>query len=131
MKKIKNLDLKKQLGIIIIFSLIFSLISLFLILPNLLTPFYEKNVYEVLRQPLSFIEKDNKNMNKNDVAFIINSNNNIYISSNFTHYFDKSDVELINNLATKSYGKFVLFCHKHVNVDKYGSTSVPLSLLCD
>ena len=108
MKKIKNLDLKKQLGIIIIFSLIFSLISLFLILPNLLTPFYEKNVYEVLRQPLSFIEKDNKNMNKNDVAFIINSNNNIYISSNFTHYFDKSDVELINNLAAKSYGKFVL-----------------------
>ena len=103
---LKNLDLKKQLGFIIVFSLILSLISLFFILPNLLTPFYEKNVYEVLRQPLSFIEKDNKNINKNDIAYIVNSNNNIYISSNFTHYFNKSNVELILNLATNSYGKF-------------------------
>lgn len=103
---IRKLDLKSQLGYIILFSLILSLISLFLILPNLLTPFYEKNVYELLRQPISFIEKDNKTMTNQDVAFIINSNNNIFISSNFTHYFKKSDVELITNIATKSYGKF-------------------------
>ena len=42
---IKNLDLKRQLGVIVVFSLILSLISLILILPNLLTPFYEKNIY--------------------------------------------------------------------------------------
>ena len=103
---IRKLDLKSQLGYIILFSLILSLISLFLILPNLLTPFYEKNVYELLRQPISFIEKDNRSMTNQDVAFIINSNNNLFISSNFTHYFKKSDVELITNIATKSYGKF-------------------------
>lgn len=105
-KYFKNLDLKRQLGFIVVFSLILSLISLFLILPNLLTPFYEKNIYELLRGPLSFIEKDNKAMKNNDVAFIINSNDNLFVSSNFTHYFNRNDAELINSIATKSYGKF-------------------------
>jgi len=105
MKYIKKLDLKRQLGLIVIFSLILSLISLFLILPNLLTPFYEKNIYELLRQPLSFID-NSKSMSNNDVAFIINSDNNIFISSNFTHYFERSDIELITSVATKTYGKF-------------------------
>ena len=107
MKKFfRNLDLKRQLGFIVIFSLILSLISLFLILPNLLTPFYEKNIYELLRQPISFIEKNNKTMKNNDVAFIINSNDNTFVSSNFTHYFNRNDAELINSIATKTYGKF-------------------------
>ena len=48
---VKNLDLKRQLGYIIVFSLLISLISLIIILPNLLTPFYEKNIYELLNQP--------------------------------------------------------------------------------
>ena len=55
---LKNLDLKRQLGVIVFISLVISLISLVLILPNLLTPFYEKNIYELLKEPLSFIEAD-------------------------------------------------------------------------
>ena len=104
---IKNLDLKRQLGVIVVFSLILSLISLILILPNLLTPFYEKNIYELLSQPLSFIESEN-NKTSSNVAYIINNNNNIYISSNFTNYFNKKDVNLINYMATKPRGKFNL-----------------------
>ena len=102
----RNLDLKRQLGVIVIFSLILSLVSLFLILPNLLTPFYEKNIYEVLRQPLPFIDSEKKT--GNDVAFIIDTNNNIYVSSNFTNYFNKSDVELIRHAVDKSFGNFIL-----------------------
>lgn len=104
---IKNLDLKRQLGVIVFISLIISLISLVLILPNLLTPFYEKNIYEVLKEPLSFIENENKNSSSN-IAYIINTNNNIYVSSNFTNYFKKEDIKLINYLATNNYGKFTL-----------------------
>ena len=104
---IKNLDLKRQLGVIVFVSLVISLISLILILPNLLTPFYEKNIYEVLKEPLSFIESENKNSSSN-IAYIINTNNNIYISSNFTNYFDKKDVKLINYAATNKHGKFTL-----------------------
>jgi len=103
----KNLDLKRQLGVIVIFSLVLSLISLILILPNLLTPFYENNIYELLSQPLSFIENED-NKTSSDIAYIINTNNNIYISSNFTNYFDKKDINLINYAATKPHGKFTL-----------------------
>lgn len=102
-----NLDLKRQLGVIVIFSLVLSLVSLILILPNLLTPFYENNIYELLSQPLSFIESEN-NTSSNDIAYIINTNNNIYISSNFTNYFNKKDINLINRIATKKEGKFEL-----------------------
>ena len=105
---LKNLDLKRQLGAIVVFSLILSLISLILILPNLLTPFYEKNIYEILSQPLSFIQNNNDSSSKNVVYIINNNNNNIYISSNFTNYFNKKDVNLINSITTKSYGKFIL-----------------------
>lgn len=104
---IKNLDLKRQLGVIVFISLIISLISLVLILPNLLTPFYEKNIYEVLSQPLSFIENE-KNTSNSSIAYIINTNNNIYISSNFTNYFKKNDIKLINLAATNKHGKFTL-----------------------
>lgn len=104
---IKNLDLKRQLGVIVFISLIISLISLILILPNLLTPFYEKNIYEVLKEPLPFIESEN-NQSSSNIAYIININNNIYISSNFTNFFYKNDVKLINLAATSKHGKFTL-----------------------
>lgn len=104
---IKNLDLKRQLGVIVFISLIISLISLVLILPNLLTPFYEKNIYEVLKEPLSFIESEN-NPGSSNIAYIINRNNNIYISPNFTKYFEKSDIKLINYAVTNKHGKFTL-----------------------
>ena len=91
---IKNLDLKSQLLYLIAFSLIVSFISLVVILPNLLTPFYEKNIYEVLNQSLSFIE-GNTNITSSNVAYIIKNDTNIYISKNFTDYFKKEDANLI------------------------------------
>ena len=66
---VKNLSLKRQLGFVILFSLIISCISIIIILPNLLTPFYEKNIYELLNQPLSFIES-NTDSSSNNIAFI-------------------------------------------------------------
>ena len=106
MKKFKDIDLKSQLGLIVIFSLILSIVSMILILPNLLTPFYEKNIYELLSQPLPFIQNE-RDKSSNNIAYIIkDSNNNKYISSNFTNYFNKKDADLIINAATNVYGKF-------------------------
>ena len=104
---IKNLDLKSQLLYLIAFSLIVSFISLVVILPNLLTPFYEKNIYEVLNQSLSFIE-GNTNITSSNVAYIIKNDTNIYISKNFTDYFKKEDANLILKNAKNSKGKFIL-----------------------
>ena len=89
---VKNLDLKRQLGYIIVFSLLISLISLIIILPNLLTPFYEKNIYELLNQPLSFIES-NTDSSSNNIAFIVKNSTGTYISSNFEDYFNTKKVK--------------------------------------
>lgn len=104
---VKNLDLKRQLGLIVFLSLVISLTSLVLILPNLLTPFYEKNIYELLKEPLSYIESDGT-ANSSSIAYIINNNNNIYISSNFTNFFKKNDVKIIEYAAKGTHGKFSL-----------------------
>lgn len=104
---IYNLDLKMQLLYITIFSLLISFISLIIILPNLLTPFYEKNIYELLNQPLSFI-KDESLTNSSDIVFIIKNNNQTYISSNFAQYFSKEDVNLIISNVVNQKGKFKL-----------------------
>lgn len=102
---INNLDLKSQLIYITIFSLIISFISLIIILPNLLTPFYEKNIYELLNQPLSFIENNSKKSSNNSTYLII-ANNTVYISSNFNNFFDTDDVDEIISKADENYGKF-------------------------
>ena len=104
---IKNLDLKSQLLYLIAFSLIVSFISLVVILPNLLTPFYEKNIYELLNQPLSFIES-NTNSSSNNVAFIVKNYTGIYVSNNFTKYFDNKNIELILKITNSKKGKFIL-----------------------
>jgi len=111
MKKLKeyinNIDLKSQLIYITIFSLIISFISLIIILPNLLTPFYEKNIYELLNQPLSFIKEETDD-SSNNFAFIVISNNNYYISSNFKEYFEEEEIENILQVTNNIHGKFKL-----------------------
>lgn len=106
-KFVLDLDLRRQLLFITIFSLLISFISLTVILPNLLTPFYEKNIYELLDQPLSFIENESLT-NNSDIAFIIKTNNKTYISSNFTNYFSTNDINLIVSSALGDRGKFTL-----------------------
>ena len=104
---VKSLSLKRQLGFVILFSLIISCISIIIILPNLLTPFYEKNIYELLNQPLSFIES-NTNSSSNNVAFIVKNYTGIYVSNNFTKYFDNKNIELILKITNSKKGKFIL-----------------------
>ena len=52
----KNLD--KQLLSIVFIIFIVILTSLYFLLPKLLLPIYEKNIYEYLKQPLAFISDD-------------------------------------------------------------------------
>lgn len=104
---INELDLRSQLIYTTLFSLIISFISLIIILPNLLTPFYEKNIYELLNQPLSFIKGDSNN-SSSDIAFVITSSENVYISSNFSKYFSTNDIDEILNMTSKTQGKFKL-----------------------
>ena len=98
---IKNLNLKKQLGYLVLISLVLSLISLVVILPKLLTPFYENNIYNLLSQPLSY-----QDSNTNNIVFIVKNNNGVYVSSDFNKMIDEKYVDNILLITTNSKGKF-------------------------
>ena len=98
---IKNLNLKKQLGYLVLISLVLSLISLVVILPKLLTPFYENNIYNLLSQPLSYQDK-----NTNNIVFIVKNNNGVYVSSDFNKMIYEKYVDNILLVATNNKGKF-------------------------
>ena len=88
------------------------IISLGLILPNNLVPIYEANVYNYLRQPLSFLQTaDDINDNKitTEVAYIyISANNVISVSDNIGVVVDIRDIDkLLSKLDFKhDNGKF-------------------------
>ena len=74
-----------------------AIISLGVILPNNLVPIYEANVYNYLRQPLSFLqtaEDINDNKITTEVAYIyINANNVISVSDNINGVISISDID--------------------------------------
>ena len=118
MKNKLKLSLTEQLLVVCIFILGIVVISLGIILPNDLIPIYETNVYNYLKQPLSFVqnEEDVTDMEKTDIinseiAYIyINdiSGTSISISDNLSDIIDINDIdELLSNFdLSKSEGKF-------------------------
>ena len=108
MKPLKN-NLMKQLvtkGIIIVLIIALSLIIL---LPRLLLPIYEKNIYEYLKKPLELIDIDinsNDHVTSSDVAYIyIKSNGDIVTSSNYSNIINAS-YDIVIEKMDKEYGKF-------------------------
>ena len=118
MKNKLKLSLTEQLLVVCIFILGIVVISLGIILPNDLIPIYETNVYNYLKQPLSFVhnEEDVTDMKKTDIinseiAYIyINdiSGTSISISDNLSDIIDINDIdELLSNFdLNQSEGKF-------------------------
>lgn len=110
---IRNIKLTEQLLIICIVILIIIVISLGIILPNNLVPIYETNVYNYLRQPLSFVqnEEDINNSINTEIAYIyINdlSGTSISISDNLSKIIDIKDIsKLLSKIdLTTNEGKF-------------------------
>ena len=94
MKSIRNkLSRQLLLIIILIISLFYILIGVFL--PRQLLPLYEKNIYEYLKQPLDFIDKENLNTQDQEIGYIYIYNNNISISNNFTNIINTKDIDRI------------------------------------
>ena len=108
-----NIKLTDQLLILCIFMLGIIVISLGIILPNNLIPIYETNIYNYLRQPLSFVQ-DEEDLNENintEIAYIYIYNiaeNSISISDNLPKIIDirKIDKLLSKIDLTKNEGKF-------------------------
>ena len=107
----KNMSLTKQLIYIIILIIGIIFIALGIILPKELVPIYEENVYNKLKQPLTFIKNyddiDNLNINNDtDIAYIYQKNDKVFISENIYDVVKDFDTDIIN-YTTQSYGKLV------------------------
>ena len=106
MRKLKDNLLKQLVTIGIIIVGIISL-SLIILLPKLLVPIYEKNIYQYLKQPLDFIDNDiNKNVLSNDIVYIYKREDGLVLtSSNFDQIIDLNYNDVLDKIDSE-YGKF-------------------------
>lgn len=105
----KKLSLTKQLLYICILIIGIIFIALGIILPNELLPIYEENIYNKLKQPLSFIRTSDdvsNNNNDTDIAYIYQNSEVILVSKNIDDVVKSFDTDIIN-YTTHNYGKIV------------------------
>ena len=79
-----NKNLTEQLFIVCIIIISIMVIALGIVLPNMLIPVYETNVFNYLRQPLTFVQNEEDIVDKNinsEIAYIYISNNNTISTS--------------------------------------------------
>ena len=88
---------------IIICGIIF--ISLGLLLPKLLLPIYEKNIYQYLKQPLELIENNIEQTELEDVAYIYVVDDEIIVSDNLKNIIDIDAKQILDRIDNE-YGKF-------------------------
>ena len=107
MKLGKN-NLSKQLLFVVGLAFILLFISLGAILPRLLIPVTESNIYNYLREPLRVYDNNEIKIENTEIAYIYISDNNIMTSHNIDAVVKYDN---INNLISKmnnEYGKFTI-----------------------
>lgn len=89
---------------VIICGIIF--ISLGLLLPKLLLPIYEKNIYQYLKQPLELIGGNIENNEFDDVAYLYVVDDRIIASENLQEIIHLPAKQILSNI-NQEYGKFI------------------------
>lgn len=132
MKNLK-LNLSKQLVIITTLSLIIMIISLIIVLPKSLEPFFEETVYNYLEQPLRvFEETKNKNKKNRDIVYIQFDGDTAYITSNYKNILNIEDYTKILKYMNNQQGKFVYKGHKYYYYLKIkGNTTKTIAITSD
>lgn len=121
--KIKNFNLAKQLLCMVFIIFIIILIALGYLLPRVLLPVYENNLYTILKQQ-SMLHKEeyyNEN-NSTDIAFIyVNSDGTIVSSTNLSTILSLPTNSLVEKIV-KEEGNFVylgkMYYYVSTNVGK-------------
>ena len=105
-------NLSKQLLFVVGIAVILLFISLGAILPRLLIPVAEANIYSYLSEPLKIydIDVDNKLLNT-EIAYLYVSDDLVTTSDNIEDVIKFDNIKKILSKMNKSYGKFI-YNHK-------------------
>lgn len=106
MKPIKYSLFRQLLSMgIVIVGIIF--LSIGILLPKVLLPVYERNIYEYLKQPLELIRPDvEDNTISTDVAYLyITAENKVVVSDNIEYVIKANPKQILKHI-TEDYGKF-------------------------
>lgn len=104
----KKISLSNQLIVITLIAFFIMIISIIIVLPSSLEPFFEKTVYTYLDQPLQMIDKNYSISKKyKNIVYIIYSDENIMISENYKNVLNVDDYTKILKYIITDQGKFV------------------------
>lgn len=105
----KKFKLSNQLIWLVASVFLILVISLGIILPRVLIPVAEANVYSYLSEPLKFIDKNvDKSLLNTEIAYIDITNNYISTSQNIKKILKTNNIELVLSKINNNYGKFTL-----------------------
>ena len=104
--------LSKQLLIVVGIAFLLMFVSLGAILPRILIPVAEDNIYNYLREPLKIYDTgvDNKLLDT-EIAYLYLSEDTVATSGNINDVIKYKDIHDIIDKMTESYGKFI-YNHK-------------------
>ena len=90
----KKTSLSNQLIVITLTALLVMIVSIIIVLPKSLEPFFEETVYSYLDQPLQMIEKEDSLTKKyKNIAYIIYSDDRILISEDYKNILGVDDYQ--------------------------------------
>lgn len=107
MKILKNSKLSSQLLWLIGIAFVLLFTSLGVILPKMLIPVAERNIYSYLSEPLKYVDSsvDNKLLST-EVAYIYIKNDKIIYSDNLDRVIDINNPKELVSYIREDYGKF-------------------------
>ena len=100
--------LSHQLLILIIVVFLAFFLTLGIILPQVIVPSAESNIYSYLREPLEFVQSDiNEDLVTTEIAYLYKIGNTVAYSDNIHDIIDFNDVNDIMDAFKSNYGKFI------------------------
>ena len=110
--KLQKNNLSKQLLFVVGIAFLLLFISLGAILPRVLIPVAESNLYNYLREPLQVYEKATETkLQDTEIAYVYITDESVATSINISEVIDENNLNKILMKMTKSYGK-IIYKHK-------------------
>ena len=104
----KKTKLSHQLLLLIGIIFIVLFISLGMVLPQMLIPVAEENIYNYLKEPLKFMNSDvDKSLLNTEIAYIYVVDGQVKSSDNINQVIDIKNEKLLLSKFKNTYGKFI------------------------